>query len=164
MNYFARIILLAVVLPFLFQNMTRAQKVHGELRQWHRVVIDFQGPPTSELADLNPFTDYRLNVAFSGPRGQAYVVPGYYAADGNAAETSAKSGRTWRICFTPDSVGRWSFRASFRTGKHIAVNLDSSAGMATAFDGTSGTFDVSESDKQASDLRARGLLQYVGEH
>ncbi len=164
MNSIAGRVLLPAVLSFLFYDISLAHQVHGDLRQWHRVVIDFQGPPASETADPGPFTDYRLNVTFSGPQGQSYVVPGYYAADGNAAETSAKAGRIWRVCFTPDAVGRWSFRASFRTGKDIAVNLDPLAGIPSTFDGASDSFHVSESDKQAPDHRARGLLQYVGEH
>ena len=164
MNFIVRSVLLGVVLSSILHVISFAQQVHGDLMKWHRIVIDFQGPPMSESGAPSPFADYRLNVTFSGPRGQVYVVPGYYAADGNAADTSAKSGRTWRVCFAPDSVGRWSFRASFRAGKHIAVSLDASAGIRSAFDGTSGSFHVSESDKQAPDLRARGLLQYVGEH
>lgn len=138
--------------------------MHGDLRQWHRVVIDFQGPESSESAESNPFTDCRLNVTFTGPQAQRFVVPGYYAADGNAAETSAKAGRIWRVCFTPNAVGRWSFRASFRTGKQIAVSLGDDAGVAAAPDGASGVFQVAESDKRSPDHRARGLLQYVGEH
>ena len=164
MNSIARRVLLAAVLSSLLYGISLTQQVHGDTRQWHRVVIDFQGPPASETADPSPFTDYRLNVTLSGPQGQSYVVPGYYAADGNAAETSAKAGRIWRVCFTPDAAGRWSFRASFRTGKDIAVNLDPLAGVPSTFDGASDSFHVSESDKQAPDHRARGLLQYVGEH
>jgi len=164
MSFIARCVLLVVMLSSILHDISYAQQVHGDLRQWHPVVIDFQGPSTVESADPNPFTDYRLNVTFSGPKGQNHVVPGYYAADGNAAETSAKEGRTWRVCFAPDSVGRWSFRASFRTAKQIAVSLDSSAGVQTGFDGASGSFQVSGSDKQAPDLRAKGLLRYVGEH
>lgn len=139
-------------------------RVQGDLKQWHRVAVDFQGSPLSESGDPNPFVDYRLNVTFSGPGDRTYVVPGYYVADGEAAETSAKAGRVWRVCFAPDAVGRWQFRASFRTGDRIAVSLDPSAGEPVAFDGASGSFQVVESDKEAPDLRAMGRLEYVGEH
>ena len=41
------------------------------------------GPETEELHENNPFLDYRLNVTFTkGER--SIVVPGFYAADGNA--------------------------------------------------------------------------------
>lgn len=33
-------------------------------------------------------------------------MPGYFAADGNAAETSAKSGNKWRVHFATDKTGR----------------------------------------------------------
>ena len=144
----------------------------GDLRQWHRVVIDFQGPPMSESAVPNPFADYRLNVTFFGPRGQVYVVPGYFAADGNAAETSAKSGRIWRVCFTPDSEGGWDFRASFRAGKQIAASLDSSAGIGTiggkvkrfpwpGWDG--GLYGIEQSVRFQGKISDSGFGYYLGE-
>ena len=49
----------------------------------------FAGPAASETATPNPFTDYRLNVTFKNG-DTTYRVPGYYAADGDAAETGAE--------------------------------------------------------------------------
>ena len=89
---------------------------------------------------------------------------GFYAADGNAAESSAKAGNKWRVYFTPDCDGEWRFNASFRMGVNIAIKPEPEAGAPTAFDGASGTFRVAKSDKKAPDFRAKGLLQYVGEH
>ena len=40
--------------------------VSGELKVWHPVTLTFTGPETAESADLNPFTDYRLDVTFRG--------------------------------------------------------------------------------------------------
>ncbi|MEO0532130.1 MAG: DUF5060 domain-containing protein, partial [Planctomycetota bacterium] len=55
--------------------------VTGELREWHKITVDFEGPQTSETAATNPFTDYRLDVTFTHTgTGKTYVVPGYYAA------------------------------------------------------------------------------------
>ena len=85
------------------------------------MTIDFAGPDTSETATPNPFRDYRLDVTFRS--GDAtYVVPGYYAADGNAAETSATAGNVWRVHFCPDGTGRWTYRASFKTGPGVAAD------------------------------------------
>ena len=43
-----------------------------------------------ELDEVNPFLDYRLNVTFSHKKSaKEYLVPGFFAADGNAANTSA---------------------------------------------------------------------------
>jgi hypothetical protein len=66
-----------------------AQVITGELRQWHQVILTFTGPATGEEADQNPFYDYRLDVTFE-QEGRKLVVPGYFAANGDAANTSAK--------------------------------------------------------------------------
>jgi len=137
--------------------------VEGDLMQWHNVRITFEGPSSSESAEVNPFAHYRLNVTISNGE-KTYVVPGYYAADGNAAETSAKAGNKWRVNFTPDCEGRWRYKASFRKGVNIAINPEPEAGTPTAFDGASGAFRVSKTNKKGRDFRAKGLLQYVGEH
>lgn len=138
-----------------------AASVSGELKKWHRLTISFAGPETGEKAESNPFLDYRLKVTFR--HGSRKIdVPGYYAADGNAAETGADSGGTWRVHFTPDAEGVWTFETAFRKGPGIAVTEDPNAGEATAFDGAIGEFDVGPTDKLAPDHRARGLLGYRG--
>ena len=135
----------------------------GNLKKWHTVTLTFDGPQTNEAAEPNPFLDYRLNVTFT-KGSKEYVVPGYYAADGNAAQTGAKAGGKWRVHFVPDEAGRWSFRGSFRSGRNIALSSDPSAGTATPFDGVDGRFQVEPTDKTGRDPRAKGMLRYVGEH
>lgn len=126
--------------------------------------MTFEGPDTSELASDNPFRNYRLNVQFTSPSGRIWTIPGHYAADGNAAESSASTGNKWRAYLTPDEVGSWTYSASFRTGPDIAISSDPAAGSPTAFDGASGSFDIVASDKTGGDLRAKGALRYVGGH
>jgi len=133
--------------------------ITGELKKWHKVTLTFTGPQTRENAKPNPFRDYRLNVIFA--KGEKrYIVPGYYATDGNAAQTGATAGNKWRVHFVPDEVGRWSYTVSFRTGADIA--LSNKSGSSVAFDGVKGSFIVSATDKTGSDHRAKGLLKYVG--
>ncbi|MDZ7345727.1 MAG: PA14 domain-containing protein, partial [candidate division KSB1 bacterium] len=138
--------------------------VSGELKKWHKVTLTFDGPPSAETATPNPFLDYRLTVTFTAPDGRIIQVPGFYAADGRAAETSADFGRKWQAVVIPDQVGLWRYKASFRFGSNIAVDLNEESGEPTAFDGVEGSFTVAPSDKQAPDFRAKGLLQYVGGH
>ncbi|HPC96417.1 MAG TPA: DUF5060 domain-containing protein [Sedimentisphaerales bacterium] len=138
-----------------------AAVVAGPLMQWHAVTLTFEGPQTNEIADPNPFLDYRLNVTFSR-WDRRYVVPGYYAADGDAANTGANSGNRWRVHFVPDEVGLWTYTVSFRTGPAVALMTDPNVGTPAAFDGVTGTFVVNASDKLAPDLRAKGLLRYTG--
>jgi hypothetical protein len=140
-------------------------QVSGELKQWHAVTVTFDGPASSETATPNPFTDYRLDVTFTGPSGQTYAVPGYYAADGNAGETGATSGSKWRVKFCPDAAGSWSYLASFVQGTKIAAQPTggTSAGF---FDGATGSFVVAPTDKSPDgvDLRGKGKLEYVDDH
>jgi len=138
----------------------------GELRKWHKVTLSFDGPSTSESATPNPFTNYRLNVTFShATSGKSYLVPGYYAADGNAANTSATSGNVWRVHFAPDETGTWTYSASFRSGSNVATDANPTAGSGAGFfDGESGSFSIAATDKTGRDFRGKGRLQYVGKH
>jgi len=138
-----------------------APTLSGELKKWHKITITFDGPDTSETAVPNPFTDYRLNVTFA-KGARSIVVPGYYAADGNAGETGASSGNKWRVHFAPDEAGTWAYTVSFRTGANVAVDASATAGTATSFDGVSGNFSVGATDKKGRDLRGKGLLRYTG--
>ena len=141
----------------------REPAVCGELRKWHRVTITFDGAASSESATPNPFTDYRLNVTFTQGERKV-VVPGFYAADGNAAESRAEAGGKWRVHFTPDEEGAWRYVASFRTGPNVAIDPAADAGQPDAFDGAAGELAVAASDKQPPDFRAAGMLRHVGEH
>ncbi|MEN1678825.1 MAG: DUF5060 domain-containing protein [Planctomycetota bacterium] len=141
--------------------------IGGELQQWHKVTLDFNGPNTSETDANNPFLNYRMDVTFTGPSGQTFVVPGFYAADGNAGSTGATSGNVWRVHFSPNEVGQWSYSASFRSGTNVAVNDNPLAGVSAGFfDGAAGTFDVAASDKSGDDFRAaeHGLIKNRGDH
>lgn len=139
------------------------EAVSGERKVWHRVTLTFDGPSASEDGDPNPFRNYRLNVTFRpAGGGRAYTVPGYFAADGNAAETSAKAGDKWRVHFAPDQAGEWRYEVSFRTGTDVAMSLEPNAGTPAAFDGATGSFRVARSDKQGADFRAKGMLRYIG--
>ena len=128
--------------------------ISGELKQWHNVILTLEGPFANEGdTDPNPFTDYRMDVIFTHESGDpSYTVPGYFAADGNAAETSAERGDRWRAHLAPDKTGNWDYKVSFRLKDEP-----------TEWDGISGSFQIGPGDKAGPDLRAKGRLQYVGE-
>jgi hypothetical protein len=135
--------------------------ISGELKQWHNVVLTFAGPPLSEESETNPFLECRLNVTFS--QGDTrYVVPGYFAADGDAGQTGAIAGNQWRVHFLPPTPGVWSYVASFRYGPDIAIDPNETAGSPIFFDGATGTIAVGPTDKIGRDFGAQGLLRYVG--
>ena len=138
-------------------------EIQGEQKKWHRITLLFEGPASSEMAEDNPFLDYRLDVTFTNGN-KKYVVPGFYAADGNAAETSADSGNKWKTRFTPDETGEWTYTVSFKKGKNIAISDGAGAAASADFmDGMEGSFEISETDKTGIDNRAQGRLDYVGE-
>lgn len=155
----------ALAVLWVFAAMAWGNRVTGERLMWHRVTVSFDGPETGEDATPNPFTDYRLAVEFRHEAsGRVIKAPGYYAADGNAAETSAAKGRVWQANLLPDAEGRWTYRASFRSGAGVALTEDESAGTPAAFDGARGEFVVARTDKRGPDFRAKGLLRYTGGH
>jgi hypothetical protein len=149
--------------PAAYRPQASRAVVSGEQQRWHKVTLTFDGPETAEGADPNPFRDYRLDVTFT-KGGRRVTVPGYFAADGNAAETSAERGGRWRAHFLPDEEGTWEYRASFRTGRDIAISPEAAAGYGVAgFDGASGRIVIRASNKRGRDFRAQGLLRYTGQ-
>lgn len=136
-------------------------EVTGEFKAWYPVTLRWQGPSAHETdSDPNPFLDYRLQVAFVGPSGQSYNVPGFFNGDGEGGD----EGNIWQVVFSPGEAGRWRYEASFRKGDEVAVDVAPEAGSSTAFDGASGSFTVSGIDPEAPGFKAKGRLAYVGGH
>jgi hypothetical protein len=106
-----------------------------------------------------------MTVTFTHASGRPrYRVPGYFAADGNAAETSAESGTKWRAHLAPDKPGRWTYEVEFVSGPGVANVPGAGGAPMPPFHGQRGAFDVAPTNKRGKDLRARGRLQYVGKH
>lgn len=122
-SFFAIVLLLNISL----QGATPS--ISGELKQWHKITLEVDGPHASETGHPNPFLDYRMQVTFRHPKsGLTYNIPGYFAADGDAANTSATEGNKWRAHLSPDHTGEWTYQISFRKGTKIAVSDDPNAG------------------------------------
>ena len=141
-------------------------EISGSMKAWQAVTLTFDGPRSEETADPNPFTSCRLEVTFENAQsGAAFRAAGYFAADGNAAETSATGGSKWRVHFLPPSPGVWRWRASFRTGPGIAISDDAQAGTAVpGLDNASGQFRIAPPDRKARGFLSKGLLAYDGSH
>lgn len=138
----------------------------GELKQWHKVTLTLDGPFAHELVkEPNPFTDYRMTVRFAHESGNpVYEVPGYFASDGNAAETGADSGIKWRAHLSPDKIGEWTYEISFIKGEMAAVIDIPWSKKLLPYDGIKGSFNISATDKTGRDFRSKGRLEYVGKH
>lgn len=151
---------------FIFSTLLTVcvlQTSFGQTRDLHQnesLTLDFPITSTNETASENPFTDYRLQVEFKlGDR--EFSVPGYYAADGNAAETSASSGGIWRVKFTPDQAGEWKYRVSFKKGPDIAISKDGYSGKAIEpHHNKTGTILVNPINPAGDFFSKRGRLQY----
>ncbi len=140
-------------------------RVSGELKVWHTITFTCNGPYAHERdTSPNPFTDRRFTVTCTHESGSpSYVIPGYFAADGDAGNTGAEAGTAWRAHLVPDKAGTWRWSVSFVTGPEVALG-DAAGTPVAGCDGRSGTVVVTASDKTAPDLRARGRLSYVGRH
>ncbi len=142
-----------------------AATVSGELRCWHNVTLSLKGPQASETdTSPNPFTDYSFWVDFRHKEsGDRFWVPGYFAADGDAAESGATSGNVWRAHLAPHKPGEWAYTVHFTTGEGAALDKSCPGEAVDGVDGQTGQFSIESTDKAGRDFRAKGRLQYVGE-
>lgn len=140
-------------------------KQTGELQKWHAVTLTFDGPKASEKDKINPFIHYRFNVEFTHQAtNERFLVPGYFAADGDAANTGAEAGNKWRVHFSPNKTGEWRWKASFRKDNFVAISPKPLSGFSAGYmDRQQGSFIIDDSDKKSPDFRAKGRLQYVNE-
>ena len=137
--------------------------IDGTLARWHRVTVEQDAVAAAETSSPNPFLDYRFNVVFTAPDGRQFIVPGYFAGDGDGGG----AGTMWRAHLAPDMTGEWEYEISFRQGPEVAVSLDATAGSAvTPYNGASGSFTIGESSRSAPDFRApqRGLIRNLSGH
>lgn len=157
-------VLSMIGLLICLSNYLNAQEVTGELKEWHKVTLILEGPETSEQAEVNPFLNYRLNVTFTHKASnKIYKIPGYFASDGNAGNTSAESGNIWKVHFAPDEIGEWTYKVDFKKGKWAAVRTSNKLKSGEFMDEATGNFTIKKSDKTGKDFRGKGRLQYVGE-
>ncbi|MBA4408095.1 MAG: DUF5060 domain-containing protein [Bacteroidota bacterium] len=149
---------------FLITNLfAQTPTIQGELKKWHTIRLLFDGPQCSETNfKPNPFLDFRLQVTFTNG-SKTYQVPGFFSADGESGETGAMSGNKWQVNFVPDEVGVWKYQVSFRTGKDISISIQPDEGTSLPPNGSSGTFAVTGTDKNARGFLSKGRLEYVGE-
>ena len=115
------------------------------------MTLTLDGPFAHERDNApNPFTDYRMTVTFRHESGTpTYAVPGYFAADGDAANTSAACGTTWRAHLAPDKPGKWTYAVSFVKGKNVAVS-DGRGQAVAPFNGKAGALTVAREPSHVS--------------
>jgi hypothetical protein len=113
----------------------------------------------------NPFTNYRLDVTFfHPPTNTTYKVAGYYAADGNAANTGSKEGNVWYVHLAPNQIGTWYYTIDFQMGSFLAIKAGGSGTPVTPAHGMTGQFNILPTDKTGRDHRGKGRMLYVNKH
>lgn len=141
-------------------------QVDGDLSRFQRVTLTFDGVYREEQGDKNPFLDVRLDVEFEHlPTGLRRVVPGFFAADGQAADSGASAGDQWRAHWRPERQGLWRWTARMRKGANIALVEGPVAGTpVTSVDGETGLLDIAPTSASLPDLASQGFLRYVDRH
>lgn len=151
-----------VLFALLVTLVTAQRRLFTRGRRWDTHEVHIRGPILSETGTPNPFFNFRLDCRFTHQAsGVSFSVPGFFAADGRAAHTSATRGRVWIVRFTPSRTGRWVYRVRFVRGFRAAIT---GRGRAVKFEGSNtGRFWVRETTVKWPDLRSHGRLQYVGQ-
>ena len=149
-----------LIIAMIFSCKTKPNqeiRIDGELKMWHKITLVINGPETTEWAKENPFLYYKLEATFTNGE-KSYTVPGFFAADGNAGETTADAGNVWKIRFRPDRTGTWKYKISFRKAKDIVVKDSEAGSEPVVSDGFEGSFEIADSDKTGPDFRAKGRI------
>ncbi len=143
--------------------------ITGTKKKWQFVTFNFDTSiNTSETGSSpHPFLDFRLNLRMTHVgSGEITHIPGFYAADGDAADTSADSGDKWRAMWTPNRTGAWEWRVThFVTGTNCAIDPGASTTVADAsIDGAYGFLNIGAIPSGAEGFFAKGALRYVSKH
>lgn len=165
-----RVFLLAVIALMLAGCGAKRSdiKIDGTSQVWHTQTFSLTHKSLDKKHEFSEdkytFLNNRLDVTFTHADGDEYQVPGYFAADGNAAETSADKGQVWEVKFVPDRPGEWAYRVSFITDPGSALEKPIQAKTVSSLHGKTGQFVITNAalDKTATDFAKRGMLQDVG--
>ena len=105
--------------------------------------ICFTGPQTHEADSVNPFLHTRLALELTGPGGLRRTLPGFFAADGAAANSSADAGDQWCVRLREELPGTYTYTTHFGRGDSLALRpLDVVAAEAFAADGLIDSFRI----------------------
>jgi hypothetical protein len=145
------------------KEKTQNYVLEGTMKKWQPVTLTFDGPQVSETDSINPFLNNSLMVNFRN-NGEIRKVYGYYAADGDAADTGADTGNKWQVKFSPDTEGQWEFEAYLAEGTDIGLAMDPRREKKKFIWKSTGSFEIFPVDSTAAGFYGTGKLAYVGKH
>lgn len=80
----------------------------AQFHKWARLELTFSGPDSIALSQqANPFR-IMMDVTFVAPDGRRFLVPAFYDGDG----AGGLDGNIWKVRFTPDATGEWSYQTT----------------------------------------------------
>jgi len=139
----------------------KAATITGAQTTWQPLQLDVVGPSAKETdVSPNPFLDIRLDVIFTSPTGENFIVPGFFAGNG----AGVGEGNIWRARFTPDQPGQWQYRVRLLGGQNVAVAQETIGFESLPASDDTGEFIVAPADSDAPGFLGKGRLNYVGEH
>ena len=130
----------------------------GEKRKWHNIKLMIT-LPNSLRENTGTFTNHRVDVVCQHSSGTTLRIPAYFAANGNAANTQAKSGKIWIAHFRPNKTGNWTYRVLYYQANNVAVSAVNTL-PAPVQSTTPKTISIANSNKGNADFRKKGRLRY----
>lgn len=159
---FILLFLVIVLSPFLFLKdngeIEDSSAATTSYKLWEEITLDFTGSHngmSQSSSNPNPYLDYRLTVTFT-TSGKTYTVPGYFVGDG-----AGNTGNKWRVHFSADRAGTWTYSADLKTGANVAVN---GGGTAVQISPATGSFSIAGESTLGGFYTNCGRLEYVGKH
>ena len=158
-NYWmARMLSILVLSVSAFVTTAQTVDVSGTKQKWHDVTVTLTLPNSLDES-AGTFRNNRMDVVFTSPTGNKLRVPGYFAGDGNAANSNVKAGNKYKAHLRPDEIGTWSYQVLFYNGTDVA--LQSVGQLPSPVHNLSGSVGaIATSNKSLPDLRAKGRLKY----
>ncbi len=128
-----------------------------ETKKYETITLSFNGPQTSENDSVNPFLHYLLLVEFNN-NGDKTMIRGFYAADGNSANSGSDSGAVWQVRYIPEVSGRWTYSAKLYKGDSLAIHNNIENAEQIELNDCNGAFLVVDSEKKADDKPFSGRI------
>lgn len=160
-------ILLLTVFYYLFsiigiKKVFSQVTIEGELKQWDKITLKLVGPTVSEVSTT--FLDNRMDVIFTHvTSGDSFTVPGFFDADGDAANSHATTGNIWKAYLRPHKIGDWTYEIKFYQDNDVAI-ANTPTGLVGTYSVSGSVGNITANDKTLPDLKAKGRLQYVDKH
>lgn len=154
----AKILVTVLIVCASANSNAQSVSIDGALKKWNKITLNFT-LPSQVSENAASFKNKRMDVIFTGPGGISLRVPGYFAADGNAATSGSTSGKIYKAHLRPSKTGNWSYKLLFYSGSNVALKEVNQLPN-PQYTKTGSIGNIAISDKSLPDLKAKGKLEY----